>query len=390
MLYREDPKTKNMLSSLGFGCMRFPMQGAKYDLIKTEELIMNAYHNGVNYFDTAYIYLNSEEILGKIIKKNKIRKSIYLATKLPHGKCKDSEDIEKIFQTQLNRLCTDYIDYYLIHNIRSFEQWERLVTLGIVEWISNKKNEGSIINIGFSFHGPYEDFVKLIDCYDFDFVQIQYNYMNEYYQAGTAGLKLANEKGLAVIVMEPLLGGSLVNSLPNNAMKVIEEVGSNPVELALSWIFDHEEVTVVLSGMNKVDQLQQNIMIASNTRPNSLSNEAKTAINKIVNIFNDSYKVRCTGCNYCMPCPKKINIPSLFAAYNTSYAINWQTGLLQYIINTGITSKDAHLASDCINCGKCVKQCPQAINIPQELKSVKRRLQLPGMKLLSNIISRRD
>lgn len=217
MQYRTDVKSGNELSIIGFGCMRFPRNLTKIDINRTERLITEAVKNGINYFDTAYIYGESEEVLGQIIHRNNLRNNIFLATKLPIGKCNVYNDFEALFQTQLERLCTNYIDYYLMHNLSDTKLWNGLCELGIEQWIEEKKASGQIKNIGFSFHGIHNEFIKLVDAYDWDFCQIQYNYINTNYQAGTAGLKKAAEKGLSVIIMEPLLGGKLANGLPKNA-----------------------------------------------------------------------------------------------------------------------------------------------------------------------------
>lgn len=362
--------------------MRFPNNLGRIDVEKTEKLILHAFQNGVNYYDTAYLYPGSEEVLGEILKKHNLRENVYIATKLPHSMCKSSADFDKFFDLERKRLQTDYIDYYLMHNITSYKQWETLESNGIKDWIKNKKENGEIKQIGFSYHGSLHEFPKMLDAYDWDFVQIQYNYINTNYQAGTKGLMMAAKKGLSVIIMEPLLGGKLATGLPKEAKDIFLEADSQstPVGWALRWLWNHPQVSVVLSGMSDMDQLEENLSLANQAMPDMLSDSELHTIDKVVEVFNKSYKIPCTGCNYCMPCPQKINIPACFAAYNTSYAVDKRTGMFQYVISSNAMSKDSRFASDCVECGKCETHCPQGIQIRKELKAVKKRLQFIGMK----------
>jgi predicted aldo/keto reductase-like oxidoreductase len=227
MQYRTDLKSGNQLSIIGFGCMRFPRGLTQIDVNRTEPLIVKAIQEGVNFFDTAYAYGGSEDVLGAILAKNNLRNRVFLATKLPLAKCKTYDDFELLFQTQLTRLQTDYIDYYLMHNLGDINGWKRLCDLGIEKWIQEKKASGQIKNIGFSFHGIHDEFLKLIDVFDWDFCFIQYNYINTNYQAGVAGLKKAAGKGLPVIVMEPLLGGKLATNLPQKAIDIFKSANSS-------------------------------------------------------------------------------------------------------------------------------------------------------------------
>lgn len=387
MQFRTDPKTVNELSILGFGMMRLPSSRGRIDLAASEKLVLQAIEGGVNYFDTAYLYSGSEEALGTILKRNNLRDKVNIATKLPHMNCKSKEDFDKHFDTQKERLQTDCFDYYLLHNISDVSQWARLKEIGIEEWIAQKKESGEIKRIGFSYHGPEGQFVELLDGFEWDFVQIQYNYINENYQAGRKGLQAAAERGLPVIVMEPLLGGKLVDGLPAGATAAFEAVkpGRSSVEWAFSWLWDQPEVTVVLSGMNGVDQMQQNLALADAARPGMLDGDEREAFNEAKDVFNKSYKVPCTGCNYCMPCPKGINIPACFTAYNSSYITGYISGMQQYAVTTGMMGEDTRLASDCIECGACESHCPQNIAVTAELKKVKRRFQPPGFKLMVKI-----
>lgn len=382
MEYRNDKRSGNTLSALGMGCMRLPRKAGGIDADKTELIILTAFERGVNYFDTAYAYNGSEEVLGQIIERNNLRERIFLASKLPHGKCKSLDDVERLFNTSLERLRTDYLDYYLIHNIVTADQWTRLVEMGIEEWIAQKKESGAIRRIGFSFHGGMAEFRTLMDSYDWDLVQIQYNYVNEHYQAGREGIELAASKGVPVVIMEPLLGGRLVANLPKGATAALEKAvpGRTPASWGLRWLFDQPDVTVVLSGMNSVEMLEENCKTAAETAPNSMTDEERAAIREAKACFEESFRVPCTGCNYCMPCAQGLSIPSIFAAYNESYSLGWRTGFFNYMLSIGVNSKDPRLASSCIECGACVKKCPQHIDIPARLDDARRRLQPPGLK----------
>lgn len=388
MQYYSNSKSANRLSRLGFGCMRFPRNISQIDASKTEALILRAIQLGVNYFDTAYLYGGSEEMLGKIINKNNIRDKIYIATKLPVIKCTKYEDLDAFFDEQLNRLGTDYIDYYLLHNMAGVDMWKKLQALGIEDWIKTKKESGQIKQIGFSFHGAQAQFMALLDEYEWDFCQIQYNYINTNYQAGTAGLKRAAGKGLAVIIMEPLLGGALANNLPKKAKKVFENADSTktPAEWALRWLWNKPEVSVVLSGMNSMPQLEENAKTAESAAHNSLTKDEQETYSAAIDAFNESYKVPCTGCEYCMPCPHDVNIPGCFAAYNMSYATGRVSGIMQYFTATRVGDRNKnHAASRCQKCGKCEKQCPQHIEIISKLKNVRKRMEPFWLKPIAAI-----
>ena len=377
MQYRVDPKSGNKLSVLGFGCMRFP-RGISIDFAKSEKLVLDAIERGVNYFDTAYVYGGSEDTLGEILYKNNVREKIFLATKLPHGKCKTYEDFYRLFNEQLRRLKTDYIDYYLIHNLPDMAAWNAVSAVGLEKWLAEKKTSGQIRHVGFSFHGTQAAFMELLDVYPWEFCQIQYNYMNETYQAGRLGLQKAHEKGLPVIIMEPLLGGRLASGVPKKAVKLFSEANPDltPAAWAMKWLWNQPEVTVVLSGMNASEQLDDNISTAENAIVGSLADSELAVFRKVKAVFEESYKVPCTGCNYCMPCPKNVNIPGCFAAYNASYANGFVTGMTQYLTSTdALHSSGGMRVTNCVKCGACVKKCPQHINIPLELGNVKKRLE---------------
>lgn len=378
MQYRED-KYGNKLSALGFGCMRFPRGlSGKIDYDKSEKLILAAIEAGVNYFDTAYLYAGSEETLGEILWKNNLRDKVKIATKLPFLKVKSYSDFDTLLNTQLKKLKTDYIDYYLIHNIGKPELWHALVELGIEKWIAKKHAEGRIRQIGFSFHGAQGDFLELLEQYPWDFCQIQYNYMNENYQAGLAGLQAAAAKGLPVVVMEPLLGGKLAVGVPKKGVEIFRKANPDysPAGWSFRWLWNQPEVTVILSGMNADTQLADNLRTVKNASTGCLTAEESTAIEDVKQVFRESYKSPCTGCNYCMPCPKGVNIPGIFASYNASYANGYITGMMQYITSTGANSPSkSYTAHRCVKCGKCESHCPQNIPIMKELVTATKRME---------------
>ncbi|MBR6274689.1 MAG: aldo/keto reductase, partial [Lachnospiraceae bacterium] len=316
MQYRTD-RYGNKISVLGFGCMRFTKKGSKIDFDKAEREIMAAYRRGVNYYDTAYVYPGSEALIGEIFEKNNIRDKINIATKLPHYLIRKKEDPEKFFEEELKRLRTDHVDYYLMHMLTDAATWERLIGLGIKEWIDEKKKNGQIKQVGFSYHGGTEGFIKLIDAYDWDFCQIQYNYMDENAQAGVRGLKYAAAKGIPVVIMEPLRGGKLVN-IPKRAKKLLEKypVKRSPAEWAFRWLWNQPEVTCVLSGMNSVKMVKENCATASDAKVGELTERDMKLYKKVLAIINIKMKVGCTGCGYCMPCPKGVDIPGTFSSYN--------------------------------------------------------------------------
>lgn len=393
MKYRTDPHSSAKLSILGLGCMRFPGAPAHIDESKTEQLILQAVASGINYFDTAYLYPGSEEMLGKLVQRHGLRDRIYIATKLPHSGCKTPADIERLFSTSLSRLQTEYIDYYLVHNVSSFAQWESLCNAGIIQWVEEKKRSGAIRNFGFSYHGSLSDFKKVIDSYPWDFCQIQYNYANEHYQAGREGLAYAHAKGMAVIIMEPLLGGQLAKKLPKKAQACfVGDTGANPVDAsvswALRWLWNQPEVTVVLSGMGTPAQVECNAAAADASEVNSFGPQEQALFQNVLSIFHENYKIPCTGCGYCLPCAKGINIPALFSSYNMSYSNGWFNGVFNYAMSTGSHGNFPHYASDCIGCGKCTKHCPQGIEIPKQLGRVRRRLQVPMMKGIMRIATK--
>ena len=388
MQYRKD-RYGNPISVLGYGCMRFTQAAGKIDIAKTEKEILEAFHGGVNYFDTAYIYPGSEAALGEILARNGIREQVNIATKLPHYLLKKPEDLDRYFSEELRRLKTDHVDYYLMHMLTDTKTWQRLEGLGIVQWLAGKKASGQIRQVGFSYHGNSDMFCKLLDIYDWDFCQIQYNYLDENSQAGATGLHRAAEKGLPVIIMEPLRGGRLTNTLPASAKKIIARTSLTPAQFAFRWLWDQKEVTCVLSGMNSLDMVRENLATAQVTNPGSLTPEDRGVYTKVVAAINENMKVGCTGCRYCMPCPKGVDIPGTFAAYNRMASDGYWKALTEYFMITGIR-KDYTGPGNCIGCGKCEQHCPQHLPIRQELKNARKALEgIPyriGRKVLPHIM----
>lgn len=417
MLYRENKRSGEKLSILGFGCMRFPRKAGGIDFEETERQIVKAVEAGINYFDTAYVYPGSEETLGKILKKNGLRDQVKIATKLPHYLIKGEADLDRYFSQQCARLRTDTIDYYLMHMLPDVKVWKRLLDLGIERWIEKKKACGAIKNIGFSYHGGTDSFIRLVDAYDWDFCQIQYNYLDENSQAGRRGLLHAAGKGLPVIIMEPLRGGRLANGLPAKAAEVFagaegingkelcRESGAgkrtdtdaaavegkredgckgtgkkrSPAEWAFRWLWDQPEVTVVLSGMNSVQMLMENVRAADTAEAGKFTDREKGLFVKAVAAINDKIKVGCTGCGYCMPCPAGVDIPGVFRCYNARYLDGFVSGMREYIMCTTMKRERSN-ASLCKKCGKCERHCPQGIEIRRELDRVKRAMENPIYK----------
>ena len=386
MKYRSD-KYGNQISVLGYGCMRFSQKGGKIDVEKAEKEIMLAFNNGVNYYDTAYIYPGSEAALGEILERNNIRDKVNIATKLPQYMMKSIDGVEKCFQEELKRLRTDHIDYYFMHMLTDIKSWERLKELGIDKWIKEKKESGAIRQIGFSYHGNSDMFCELVDAYDWDFCMIQYNYLDEHSQAGKKGLKHANAKGLPVMIMEPLRGGRLVNNLPEKAKNAFEnyEIKRTPAEWAFRWLWNQSEVTCVLSGMNSIEMVEENTKNASTAEVGEFTEKEEKLLSDVVSFINEKMKVGCTGCGYCMPCPRKVDIPGTFSAYNKVYTDGKFTGLKEYVMCT-LLRKDSTSAANCVDCGKCESHCPQNIEIRKELKNAKKELEGPVYKIAKKII----
>ena len=374
MQYRKD-KYGNPLSILGYGCMRFSKKGSGIDIDKTEQEILAAYHAGVNYYDTAYIYPGSEAALGEILEQNHIREKVNVATKLPQYMIGSAAAIDKYFNEELTRLRTGYVDYYLMHQLTDIAMWEKLKSIGIEEWIREKKAAGQIRNIGFSYHGNTENFLKILHDYDWDFCQIQYNYLDEVSQAGVKGLQEAASLGIPVIIMEPLRGGKLVNLLPEAAKDAIAENarGWSAAEWSFRWLYNQPEVTVVLSGMNSLAMVEENCRVASEASEKSFTEEDFAFVDELKSKIRAKEKVGCTGCRYCMPCPQGVDIPGIFRCYNEMYIESKTQGRFTFAQTVGLTKEPA-FATQCIGCGKCERHCPQGIPIREKLKEADKAL----------------
>lgn len=376
------------VSLLGLGCMRFPLnEDGTIDEAQAEAMIGRALNAGINYIDTAYPYHKgeSEPFLGRALKKYP-RNSFYLATKLPVWLVNSVEDAERLFKEQLSRLQTKYIDYYLLHALDA-GRWEKLVKEGIIEWAEAKKASGKIRHLGFSFHDTYPVFREILTYRQWDFCQIQYNYMDEHSQAGVEGLRYAHARGIPVIIMEPLRGGRLVNLLPESAKELFaqDEEHRTPAELALKWLYDQPEVNCVLSGMNSMEMVEQNVRTASEYGVGCMTESDRALVEAVRQEITKHVKVGCTGCGYCMPCPRGVDIPGTFRCYNAMYSEGKKSGRRDYLQCTAFRKNPAS-ASQCVGCGKCEQHCPQHIEIRGELKAAAGELETVKYKFMKTAI----
>ncbi len=391
MKTRLNAKNNDELSILGFGCMRFPTRGGSIDEPRSVAMIRKAIEQGINYFDTAYIYHGgkSESLLGTALDGG-YREKVKIATKLPPYMVSKLEGARKILENQLRKLKTDYIDYYLLHMLTDKAMFDRMVNLGVMTWLEELKSKGVIKNIGFSFHGGKQDFLLILNAYPWDFCQIQYNYLDENNQATREGLEAAASKGLPVIIMEPLRGGKLVTHLPGEVVKAFKDQNSrwSPAEWALRWIWNHPSVTVVLSGMSDEAQLEENLRIAGDMEPGSLTGKELEVFERVKAVMLEKTKVPCTACGYCMPCPAGVDIPGCFSSYNDKFLMSDGTARLRYFQSLGALSAKPAVASRCIECGKCESHCPQNIPIRKELKNVARTMEGFLYKPLVGVVRR--
>jgi uncharacterized protein len=374
--YRAFGRTGTQVSVLGFGCMRLPIideDAGQIDENLAIPMIRHAIDNGVNYIDTAYPYHKgtSEAVTGRALKDG-YREKVFLATKLPIWLVESVEDTEKYLNEQLERLDTDCIDFYLVHSLNT-DSWERTKKYDVLSTLEKARAQGKIKHIGFSFHDRLAVFKEIVDSYPWDFTQIQLNYMDENYQAGVEGMKYAHDKGLGIVVMEPLRGGKLVRHIPEDIMAIWEEANPqrSPAEWALHWVFDHPEVSVVLSGMTTLPQVDENILVSRNAAANSLKPDELDLIGKVRDMYVQKTKVLCTDCGYCLPCPEGVAIPSVFGLYNDAAA--YATSAVSRRFYGGLVEKGAD-ASRCVACGACLPKCPQAIEIIDQLVDAHRFL----------------
>lgn len=379
MLYRKFPRISHDISILGFGCMRLPTEagqqaGGAIDVPEATRMIRTAIESGVNYFDTAYPYHNgeSEVVLGKALEGG-YRENVFVATKLPSWLVTSREDMDRFLDGQLDRLGTDHIDFYLLHGLGA-ETWENLSRLGVLEFLDSAKADGRIRYPAFSFHDQFPVFKEIVDAYDWTFAQIQYNYMDEQYQAGTQGLEYAGEQGLGIVVMEPLRGGLLSGDVPAIHQHIVDApVRRTPSEWGLRWVWNHPEVTVVLSGMSAMEQVRENLACAEQGAANSLTPGELAVIEKMRETFASRVKIPCTGCRYCMPCPNSVDIPSCFTYYNQAYAYDAKekaAGVYLWALSGAFTGGVPGYASCCVECGECEEKCPQHLSIREYLRDV--------------------
>lgn len=375
------PKNGDELSILGFGCMRLPMkEDGSIDEDRATRQVRYAIDHGVNYVDTAWPYHmeQSEPFLGRALADG-YREKVKLATKLPSWLIKSREDMDKFLDAQLKKLNIDHIDYYLIHALVG-DLWDYIEKLGIADFLDKARADGRIINAGFSFHGSGDEFKRIVDAYDWDFCQIQYNFLDEKNQAGTEGLEYAASKGLGVIIMEPLRGGYLANPVPPAVQEIWDEASTKrtAAEWALLWVWNHPEVTVVLSGMNEETHIEENLAVADKAYPNSLTEAEIQLVKKVERKYRELMKAGCTGCRYCMPCPEGVNIPLCFETYNTLYMSgNADETKFMYAARLGgvLSGGEPEFASLCVQCGECLEKCPQHLDIPTILESVVEELE---------------
>jgi len=384
MMLRIINKTGDEISPLGFGAMRLPLKNGKIDRIKAKELIYYAIDNGVNFIDTAYLYGDSEKFLGEILTED-IKSKVKICTKLPSINIRKYEDMEKFLNEQLERLKVDCIDYYLIHSV-DLKTINRLFKKDLIKFIDKAKNEGKIKNIGFSYHGSREEFESAIDSYDWDVVMVQYNYFDENVQASVEGIEYAASKGMGVFVMEPLKGGILAGKMPKNAEEIFKKANPDKsnAQWAMQWVLNNRNITCVLSGMNSLNQLKENLAIANTTAPLSMTFEEMETIELVKRVMRNSLKINCSTCGYCMPCPQGVNIPECIKIYNEKYLFEnkgiFNQAFFDYYQYVGGVMGKAGNAGLCNGCGKCLRKCPQKLDIISELKKVKKEFEIPGNK----------
>ncbi len=379
------PKNGDELSILGFGCMRLPVKEDRtIDEERAKSQVRYAIDHGVNYVDTAWPYHMgaSEPFLGRALADG-YREKVKLATKLPSWLVESREEMDKFLNAQLEKLNTDHIDYYLIHSLAG-ELWDNVEKLGVADFLDRAKADGRIINAGFSFHGSGEDFKRIVDGYDWDFCQIQYNFLDEKNQAGTEGLEYAASKGLGVIIMEPLRGGNLAGKVPPAIEEIWNEapVKRTAAEWGLRWVWNHPEVTVVLSGMNEEAHVEENLKVAGEAYPNSLSETELELVGRAEKKYRELMKAGCTGCRYCMPCPQGVDIPACFEIYNNLHMFG-DEDMAKFMYAGrlgGALGGEPAFASQCVQCGECMEKCPQHLDIPTLLESVVEDLEGPDLE----------
>jgi uncharacterized protein len=386
MVYRKMGRTGVEVSALGYGCMRYPKKGGRVDAERAERQLRMAIDSGVNYFDTAWAYLGgmSETILGRAV-SGAARDKVYIADKIPPYVVFSRKDMDRTLETMLRRLGSDRIDFLLAHALNDFGSWERLKGLGYLEFLEDARAAGKMRFAGFSWHGNKDEFKKVVDDYPWDFCQIQYNYLDEQYQAGRGGLEHAAAKGLGVVVMEPLRGGSLVGRLPAEVARAIAKapVQRSAAAWALDWVWDHAGVSTVLSGLNEEAHIEENLALAEASSAGMLGSEDREMMAEIRSVYQRLLKVGCTGCSYCMPCPFGVDIPYAFSMLNSRHLFDDRHARFQYTLFTsGMSGGKSSAASLCTECGACEKKCPQHIEIRAKLKEADAELSVKALKPL--------
>ena len=371
MLYRKFGNTSEDISVLGFGCMRLPVlnqDSSQIDEVKATEMIHYAIDQGINYIDTAYPYHEkmSEPFVGRALAGG-YREKVNLATKLPSWLIQTREDMDRYLDEQLERLQTDRIDFYLIHALNK-TTWSKLQKLGVGEFLDAAIADGRIRYAGFSFHDGPDLFREIVDAYDWTFCQIQYNFIDENYQAGRAGLEYAAARGLGIIIMEPLRGGRLAEGIPAAVQEIWDkaDVKRSPVEWGLRFLWDNPRIGIVLSGMTQMEHVLENVRIAAEALPQSLTEKEKGLLEAATIVYHAKIKVNCTTCQYCLPCPVGVSIPACFARLNGAYMFDNIEAAKDIYLSLGPQQR----ASACVECGRCETLCPQHIPIRSMLQEV--------------------
>ena len=383
-------RTGDEISPLGFGAMRLPLKNGKINRDLAKKQIYHAIDNGINFIDTAYLYGDSEKFLGEVL-QGEYKDKVMISTKMPAIHIRKYEDMERVLDEQLDRLKRDYIDYYLIHSV-DLKAMNRLLKKDLIKFLNKARDEGKIRHVGFSYHGTREEFETVLDGYDWDVVMVQYNYFDENVQASMEGIEYAASKGIGVFVMEPLKGGILAGKMPSKAEEIFKKSDENRTnaEWALRWVLNNRNVTCVFSGMNSIEQIDENIAIANQTTPMSMTFEELETIELVKRVLRDSLKINCSTCGYCMPCPQGVNIPECLKIYNEKYLFEHKGLFNQSVIDyfqylSGIMAKPTN-AGKCNGCGKCLRKCPQKLDIISELKRVKKEFEFPGFGFVVSFI----
>jgi predicted aldo/keto reductase-like oxidoreductase len=395
MQYRTMPNSSDQLSVLGYGCMRLPTRvgGRSSSLIDKDAAVRQirmAIDAGVNYLDTAYVYHMgaAEAFLGTHVLKDGYRERVNVATKLPCLTIHKKEAIRTTFERQLQRLQVDTIDYYLLHSLDG-PAWDRMVSLDVVPFMDSIRAGGQIRKMGFSFHGRKDDFVRIVNAYDWDFAQVQFNMVDEQFQAGIEGIRHAHARGMGVIVMEPLRGGSLVGRIPPEVQRIYDaaKIKRAPVDWALRWVLDHAEVTLVLSGMNNDEHIRQNLAIVEDCLPGSMTAQEHDIVAQVRETYARLLQVRCTSCAYCMPCPSGIDIPAAFKNLNDYHMFSKWEARINHAMYLGVRTVDGQprWTTSCSDCGTCEKKCPQEIPVRAAFGQVRSDLEGPLVKTIARL-----